>query len=55
MKRAFAIDAPARTVRPAERNLGTAIDGLSDQTLVRLAELRIVTVLDMRTPIRSAS
>jgi len=47
MKRAFAIDAPAKTVRPAERNLGTAIDGLSDQTLVRLAELRIVTVLDM--------
>jgi hypothetical protein len=47
MKRAFAIDTPARTVRPAERNLGTAIDGLSDQTLVRLAELRIVTVLDM--------
>ena len=47
MKRAFAIDTPAKTVRPAERNLGTAIDGLSDQTLVRLAELRIVTVLDM--------
>jgi hypothetical protein len=47
MKRAFAFDAPARTMRPAERNLGTAIDGLSDQTLVRLAELRIVTVLDM--------
>lgn len=47
MKRAFAIDAPATTVRPAERNLGTAIAGLSDQTLVRLAELRIVTVLDM--------
>jgi hypothetical protein len=47
MKRAFNIDAPARTVRPSERNLGTAIDGLSDQTLVRLAELRIVTVLDM--------
>ena len=43
MKRAFAIDTPARTVRPAERNLGTSIDGLSDQTLVRLAELRIVT------------
>jgi hypothetical protein len=36
-----------RTVRPNERNLGTAIDGVSDQTLVRLAELRIVTVLDM--------
>jgi len=47
MKRAFAIDSPATTVRPAERNLGTAIAGLSDQTLVRLAELRIVTVLDM--------
>jgi len=47
MKRAFAIDAPARAARPTERNLGTAIDGLSDQTLVRLAELRVVTVLDM--------
>ena len=47
MKRAFAVDGPARTARPTERNLGTAIDGLSDQTLVRLAELRIVTVLDM--------
>jgi hypothetical protein len=37
----------ARTVRPAERHLGVAIDGVSDQTLVRLSELRIVTVLDM--------
>ena len=35
------------TARPAERHLGTAIDGLSDQTLVRLNELRITTVLDM--------
>ena len=47
MKRTFALDAVTKAVRPAERNLGTAIEGLSEQTLVRLAELRIVTVLDM--------
>ena len=35
--------------RPTERNLGTAVEGISDQTLVRLSELRIVTVLDMAT------
>jgi hypothetical protein len=33
--------------RPAERHLGTAIDGVSDQALSRLAELRIVTALDL--------
>jgi len=35
------------TSRPAERHLGTAIEGLSDETLARLSELRIATVLDM--------
>ncbi len=39
--------ADAATTRPAERHLGTAIEGLSDQTLARLSELRITTVLDM--------
>jgi hypothetical protein len=33
--------------RPAELHLGTTIEGLSDQTLARLSELRISTVLDM--------
>jgi hypothetical protein len=33
--------------RPAELHLGTTIEGLSDQTLARLSELRINTVLDM--------
>lgn len=35
------------TSRPAELHLGTTIEGLSDQTLARLSELRISTVLDM--------
>ncbi len=39
--------ADASTTRPAERHLGTAIEGLSDQTLARLSELRITTILDM--------
>ena len=47
MKRALGADAPASAPRPTERNLGTAVEGISDQTLVRLSELRIVTVLDM--------
>jgi len=47
MKRALGADAQTRTPRPTERNLGTAVEGISDQTLVRLSELRIVTVLDM--------
>ncbi len=47
MKRAFAADLPARSQRPTERHLGTAIEGVSDQALVRLAELRVVTVLEM--------
>ena len=33
--------------RPTERHLGTAIDGVSDEALSRLKELRIVTVLDI--------
>jgi hypothetical protein len=33
--------------RPAEGHLGTSIEGLSDETLARLSELRITTVLDM--------
>ncbi len=37
----------ASTTRPTELHLGTAIEGLSDQTLARLSELRITTVLDM--------
>ena len=37
----------ARTLRPAERNLGTAIEGVSDETLARLGELHITTILDM--------
>jgi hypothetical protein len=47
MKRAVGADALASAPRPTERNLGTAVEGISDQTLVRLSELRIVTVLDM--------
>ena len=40
---------PAGTssTRAAERHLGTAIEGLSDETLARLSEIRITTVLDM--------
>ena len=33
--------------RPAELHLGAAVEGLSDQTLSRLSELRISTALDM--------
>ena len=33
--------------RPTERHLGSAIDGVSDEALARLAELRIVTALDI--------
>ena len=33
--------------RAAERHLGTAIDGVSDEALARLGELRIFTALDM--------
>jgi hypothetical protein len=47
MKRGLGADAPTHAQRPTERHLGTAIEGVSDQTLVRLAELHIVTVLDM--------
>jgi hypothetical protein len=47
MKRAVGADTPASAPRPTERSLGTAVEGISDQTLVRLRELRIVTVLDM--------
>jgi hypothetical protein len=39
--------ASAAVSRPAERHLGTAIEGLSDETLTRLAEIRIATALDM--------
>lgn len=38
---------PATVSRPAECHLGTAINGVSDAALARLAELRIVTALDM--------
>ncbi|MBZ5635960.1 MAG: hypothetical protein LAO55_22755 [Acidobacteriia bacterium] len=38
---------PTTSSRPAERHLGTAIEGLSDETLTRLGELGIATVLDM--------
>jgi hypothetical protein len=41
---ASASDTPAR---PSELHLGTSIEGLSDQNMVRLGELRITTVLDM--------
>jgi hypothetical protein len=47
LKRALGTEVTAAASRPNERHLGTAIDGVSDQTLVRLRELRIVTVLDM--------
>lgn len=40
-------DSGDSTSRPAELHLGTTIEGLSDQTLARLSELRISTVLDM--------
>jgi hypothetical protein len=40
-------DADASASRPGELHLGTTIEGLSDQTLARLSELRISTVLDM--------
>jgi hypothetical protein len=39
--------ASTATSRPAERHLGTSIEGLSDETLARLSELQITTVLDM--------
>jgi hypothetical protein len=35
------------STRPTERHLGTAIEGLSDETLARLSEIRITTILDM--------
>jgi hypothetical protein len=41
---------PSATIsvsRPAELHLGTAIEGLSDETLARLSELGVSTVLDM--------
>lgn len=41
---ASASDTPAR---PAELHLGTSIEGLSEENMVRLGELRITTVLDM--------
>jgi hypothetical protein len=47
LKRALGTDAVQGPSRPTERHLATAIDGVSDQALVRLRELRIVTVLDM--------
>jgi hypothetical protein len=39
--------AGSSSTRPTERHLGTAIEGLSDETLARLSEIRITTILDM--------
>lgn len=46
-RKTLAADSANSTPRPAELHLGNSIEGLSDQTLVRLGELRISTVLDM--------
>jgi hypothetical protein len=42
-----ATDTGSSSSRPAELHLGAAVEGLSDQTLSRLSELRISTALDM--------